>query len=274
MAPEQWKGQPADARADIYSFGLVLYEMLSGTRVVSQRPRVASRKLAKIVGRCLEEDPGRRWQSIAELEQELSALTAATRRGKRSTAALVPLPAGKSTILLAEFSNATGDPAFDGALRQIVAVQLENAPRLCLLSDARVSQTLRLMGRPANVKLTQDVAAEICERTASAAVVEGSITSLGSEYALSVHARNCQTGEILYQEQARAAEKEEVFKALAQLAKRFGSRAGASLPHVEPEPDLSTKNATPRTPPSNSVTCLPCGGSTRSMRVTRRKRSK
>ena len=86
-------------------------------------------------------------------------------------------------------------------------VQLENSPRLSLLPDARVSQTLGLMGRPASTKLTPDVAAEICERTASVAVVEGSITSLGSEYALSLQARNCRTGEVLAQEQARAARK-------------------------------------------------------------------
>jgi serine/threonine-protein kinase len=79
MAPEQREGLPADARADIYSFGLVFYEMLSGTRVVSQRKRVASRKLEKIISRCLEEDPGRRWQSAVELERELSAITAETR---------------------------------------------------------------------------------------------------------------------------------------------------------------------------------------------------
>ena len=100
------------------------------------------------------------------------------------------------------------------------------------------------MGRPASAKLTPDVAAEICERTASVAVVEGSIASLGSEYGLSLHARNCRTGEILYKEQARAAKKEDVFKALAQMAKRFGTRAGESLPRVETEPDLSTEITT------------------------------
>ena len=85
----------------------------------------------------------------------------------------------KHTVVLADFANATGDPAFDGTLRQILAVQLGNSPHLALLSDARVSQTLRLMDRPADAKLTPDIAAEICERTGSAAVVEGSITSLG-----------------------------------------------------------------------------------------------
>ena len=123
--------------------------------------------------------------------------------------------------MLADFGNATGDSDFDGPLHQILAVQLDHSPRLSLLPDVRVRQTLGMMGRPANTELTPDVAAEICERTASSAVVEGSIASLGGEYALSLRARNCRTGEILDQEQARAARREDVFKALAQMAKRF-----------------------------------------------------
>jgi tetratricopeptide (TPR) repeat protein len=255
MPPEQRQGNPADVRSDIYSFGCVLYEMLTGARVGSQRRRVTSRKLERIVSRCLEDDPALRWQSVAELGQELSAITAATSRRNRNTAAVASLPADshsqhaprltdKSTIVLAEFSNATGDSVFDGALRQILAVQLENSSRLSLLPDARVSQALSLMGRSANTKITSDVAAEICERTASVAVVEGSITSLGSEYGLSVQARNCRTGDVLSQEQARAADKEDVFKAIAKMAKRFGARAGASLPRVEKEPYFSAEITT------------------------------
>jgi tetratricopeptide (TPR) repeat protein len=255
MAPEQREGLPADARADIYSFGCVFYEMLSGTRVGPHRTRVPSRKLERIVSRCLEENPARRWQSVAELERELSAITAATSRRNRDATAVATRPASsqahrapkltdKSTIVLAEFSNATGDPVFDGALRQLLAVQLEMSPHLSLLPDARVSRALSLMGRPTTAKLTPDVAAEICERTASVAVVEGTITSLGSEYGLSVQARHCRTGDVLGQEQARAARKEDVFKALTKMARRFGARVGESLPRVEKAPYFSSEITT------------------------------
>ena len=151
----------------------------------------------------------------------------------------------KNTIVLADFANATGDPVFDGTLGQTLAGQLGNSPDLALLSDARVSQTLRLMDRPPDAKLTPAVAAEICERTASAAVVEGSITSLGNEYVLSLRARNCRTGDVLDEEQAPAAKKEDVVKTLGQMASRFQTRAGESLPSVEKEPSLPAEATTP-----------------------------
>jgi serine/threonine protein kinase/tetratricopeptide (TPR) repeat protein len=158
-----------------------------------------------------------------------------------------PRPANtdKRTIVLADFTNATGDPSFDGALRQILAAQLGNSPSLALLPDTRVSQTLRLMTRPVDAKLTPEIAAEICERTASAAVVEGSIASVGSEYVIDLRARNCQTGEILNEEHAPAVKKEDVFKALGQVANRFRTRAGESLPPVRKEPSLRVEVTTP-----------------------------
>jgi eukaryotic-like serine/threonine-protein kinase len=145
----------------------------------------------------------------------------------------------KNTIVLVDFANGTGDSAFDGTLRQILAVQLASSPHLALLSDARVSQTLRLMVRPTNTKLTVDVAVEICERTASAAVVEGSITSLGDEYSLGLRTRNCQTGDVLEEEQSPATPKGGVFKTLGQMLSRFQMRAATSLPSVEKQPDYS-----------------------------------
>jgi tetratricopeptide (TPR) repeat protein len=152
--------------------------------------------------------------------------------------------ADKKTIVLADFANATGDPVFDGALRQILAVQLGNSPYVAPLSDARVSQTLRLMVRPPDTKITPDIAAEICERTGSAAVVEGSITRLESEYMLGLRAKNCQTGDVLDEEQA-AAKKADVSKALGQMVERFGTRAGQSLPRVEKGPSIAAEVTTP-----------------------------
>lgn len=256
MAPEQREGKPANARSDIYSFGCVLYEMLTGARVAFQRRHIPSRKLEKIVNRCLEEDPVRRWQSAAELERELAGVSATGSRGNRHVAAVASRLADdsqshrtakladKSTIVLSDFVNATGDPDLDSALRHILATQLENSASLSLLPDARVNQTLGLMGRPANAKLTPDVAAEVCERTKSAAVVEGSITGLGSKYMLSVRARNCRTGDILDQEQKPATKRDELSNALAQMAKRFGARIGGSLPRAENAPSLATEATT------------------------------
>jgi len=150
-----------------------------------------------------------------------------------------PAVANKGTIVLGEFANTTGDPAFNGTLRQVMAGELGKSPNLTVLSDARMNQTLHFMVRPVDTKLSVDVASEICERTASAAELDGSVTSLGSQYLLSLHARNCRTGDVLDQEQAQAAKKEEVFQALGEVANRFRTWAGASLPTADNEPSLS-----------------------------------
>ena len=129
MAPEQREGNTVDARADIYAFGCVLYEMLTGERAVRRQKRIASGKLESIVERCMEHDPALRWQSAAEL---LRVLEAVSTTSAESFSPAAPKPARKHKILLAEFVNKSGDPVFDGILRQGVSVQMEQSTSLTL----------------------------------------------------------------------------------------------------------------------------------------------
>ena len=140
---------------------------------------------------------------------------------------------GKDTIVLADFANTTGDPVFDGTLRQGLAVQLEQSPFLSLVSEDRIHQTLHLMGQPAGARLTPDIAREVCERTASAAVLDGSIANLGAQYVLGLRARDCRAGDVLAEEQVQAARKEDVLNALSQVAGKFRTRLGESLTTVK-----------------------------------------
>lgn len=149
----------------------------------------------------------------------------------------------KDTIVLADFANTTGDPVFDGTLRQGLAVQLEQSPFLSLISDERIQQVLRLMDRPAEARLTPEIAREICERTGSAAILEGSIASLGSQYVLGLRAEDCRTGDVLDEEQVQAAKKEDVLNALGQIATRFRSRVGESLATIK-KYDIALAEAT------------------------------
>ncbi|HTT20348.1 MAG TPA: winged helix-turn-helix domain-containing protein [Candidatus Sulfotelmatobacter sp.] len=145
-----------------------------------------------------------------------------------------PSPAlgAKDTLVIADFANSAGDPVFDGTLRQGLSVQLEQSPFLRLVSDERIHKTLRLMDQPTDTHLTPDLAREVCERTGSAAVLNGSITTLGNQYVLGLKVVNCQTGEVLDEEQVQAARKEEVLRALDQIARKFRSRVGESLTSV------------------------------------------
>jgi eukaryotic-like serine/threonine-protein kinase len=140
---------------------------------------------------------------------------------------------GKDTIVLADFDNKTGDAVFDDTLRQGLSVELQQSPFLSLISDTRVQQTLGLMGQPKGARLTAEVAKQICERTTSAVVLEGSIASLGSQYVLGLRATNCNTGNILDQQQVQAAKREDVLNSLSQIARKFRTRVGESLATVE-----------------------------------------
>jgi eukaryotic-like serine/threonine-protein kinase len=278
MSPEQVRAQPLDARTDLFSFGVALYEMATGklpfrgessgvvfdgilnrdpVPPVRLNPGVPA-ELERIIAKCLEKDRNLRYQHASEIGADLQRLkrdtghppspghaTAAKRWIAVAAAALALFCAGyfyfhrtpkltaKDTIVLADFVNTTGDPVFDGTLRQGLAVELEQSPFLSLVSEQRIRKTLRLMSRPAGAPLTPDLAREICERTSSAAVLDGSIGSLGSQYVLALRARSCRTGDVLDDEQGQAARKEDVLTALSQIAGRFRTRIGESLATVE-----------------------------------------
>jgi eukaryotic-like serine/threonine-protein kinase len=136
------------------------------------------------------------------------------------------------TVVLADFTNKTGDPIFDDTLRQGLAAQLQQSPFLSLLSEQRIQQTLRLMGLPSDSKLSPAIAGDLCQRSESKAYLTGTISSLGSQYVIGVSAVNCQTGDYLAQEQFTADGKENVLKALGEASTKLREKLGESLKTV------------------------------------------
>ncbi len=226
-----------------------------------------SPELERIISKCLETDRDRRYQHASEIRADLQRLKRDLDSGRLqprarldpspviprrwklwgSAAAVVVVAAvagalyfqrppkltDRDTIVLGEFTNRTGDPVFDETLRQGLAVQLQQSPFLSLVSDERIRRTLPLMNQPADARLTPEIAQGVCVRTASAAVLEGSIAALGSQYVLGLRAKHCTTGDILADEQAQAARKEDVLSTLSQIATRFRTRVGESLATIE-----------------------------------------
>jgi len=139
----------------------------------------------------------------------------------------------KDTIVLADFSNSTGDAVFDDTLKTALSVSLSQSPFLNVLSDSNVAKTLKLMTRPRDTKLTPDVARELCQRAGSKAYITGSIASLGSQYVLGLKVVNCQSGDVLAQQQATAAAKEKVLDALGTAASKLRGELGESLATVQ-----------------------------------------
>jgi serine/threonine protein kinase len=139
----------------------------------------------------------------------------------------------KDTVVLADFDNKTGDPVFDDALKQALSVELEQSPFLNVLSDRKVSETLRMMGRPATERITLDMGRELCLRTGSKALLGGEISSLGSHYLIDLNAAACSSGDSLAKEQGEATSKEDVLKALSRAASNLRAKLGESLPSVQ-----------------------------------------
>jgi eukaryotic-like serine/threonine-protein kinase len=137
------------------------------------------------------------------------------------------------TLILADFTNTTGDAVFDDTLKQALAIQLEQSPFLRIVAEERIQQTLRLMSQPADTHLTPKIAREICQRTQSAAVLEGSIASLDNEYIVGIKAVNCATGDVLAQQQTRVEGKTKVLQALDGAATDLRQKLGESLTTVQ-----------------------------------------
>jgi serine/threonine protein kinase len=285
MAPEQLRGEPADARTDLWAAGVVLYEMATGHRPFEERVATAlagdiihkaplrpskirsgiSLQLEAVILKCLEKEQIKRYQSARELQSELERLgvghtpMAARRRlwpiiATASTVVLFtagaflyfharPKLTDKDTVVLADFANATGDPVFDGTLRHGLSAQLEQSPFLNLLSDQRIAQTLSLMSQPKDARLTHELAAEVCQRTASAAVLDGSIAQIGAQYLLTLKAVNCSNGESLASTEAQASDKNHVLDALGKVASEIRSQLGESLASVQ-KYDAPAENVT------------------------------
>ena len=139
----------------------------------------------------------------------------------------------KDTVVLAEFTNSTGDPVFDNTLKTALSVSLKQSPFLNVLSENKVAATLKLMTQARDTKLTADVAREVCQRSGSKAYIAGSIASLGSQYVLALNVVNCRSGDELAQEQTTAEGKEKVLDALGSAASKLRTKLGESLASVQ-----------------------------------------
>ena len=230
------------------------------TLAVRLNPDVPA-ELEHIINRALEKDRELRYQHASEMRSELQRLKRDTdsgksvvgedaipaRRGKPVTwiagAALVAVVAvlagfflfrrpakltDKDSIVLADFTNTTGDSVFDGTLRRGLSVELEQSPFLSVVPDETIQQTLHFMGKAPDVRLTPEIAREICQRTSSAVELEGSIALVGTKYDVTLRAINCATQEPLASAERQADGKDQVLSVLGSMASEIREKLGES----------------------------------------------
>src|SRR5438309_840034 len=173
----------------------------------------------------------RAWKTAAIMAGVLAAAVSAGGLYWRSHR--FPKLTEKDTIVLGDFTNTTGDPVFDGTLREGLSVELEQSPFLSLVSEEGIQQTLRMMGQPTNVRLKPQIAREVCQRTNSTAALDGSIALIGTRYNLILKAVNCVSGELLASTEAQASDKNHILDALGKVALEMRRRLGESLSTVQ-----------------------------------------
>jgi tetratricopeptide (TPR) repeat protein len=230
-------GQGPGVGSDIYGLGCALYEMLMGRPVTGNHRPVRPAALEKVLQKCLNEDPSHRWQSAGELKQALAGVS--QRRGYRweyliaggSVAMLIvglallvmQFPShqklsDQDVLVLADFTNTTGDAIFDGTLRAALKAQLELSPFLKILDDPHVQRDLQRMGRAPETRITNAIAHDICMRESQKAMIGGAIADLGKAFAITLQAVNCRNGATLAREQVQADGRDQVLNALADAA--------------------------------------------------------
>jgi len=260
------------------SSGLIFKAILdvTPTSAVRLNPDVPF-ELERIISKCLEKDRDLRYQHASEIRSDLqrlrrdtesarlriSAESGMTSQARKFWKRLIPpalaalafsvgvyfylhRPAKltiKDTIVIADFTNTTGDPMFDGTLQQGLAVQLGQSPFLSIVSEQRIQQTLRLMAHQPDARLTPDIARELCQRAGGAAVIDGSIAQIGTQYSLILKAVNCSSGESLASTEAQASDKDHVLDALGKAASEIRAKLGESLSTVQ-KLDTSAEQAT------------------------------
>jgi serine/threonine protein kinase len=281
MSPEQVRAKPLDSRTDIFSFGVVLYEMATGKlpfrgessgvifeAILNSAPVSPVRlnpdvppELERIIDKCLEKDRNLRYQHAADIRTDLQRLKRDTDSGRAPGAidapkrwkVIVPAAAAvlailaasylyfqrkpkltdKDTIVLADFTNTTGDAVFGGTLRQGLAIQLEQSPFLKIMDDEQVQQDLRLMSVAPASHITNQIAHDICVRDGAAATIDGSIASLGKNYVIALQATTCRGGATLAREQIQAGDKEHVLNALGTAATAVRAKLGESRSSIQ-----------------------------------------